>query len=66
MTRLVVTSDAEADTTDILAYLAQEAGARVATEFGRRFRVTIENLLSFRQDRASARKPGSQSSPLTS
>ncbi len=26
MTRLVVTSDAEADTTDILAYLAQEAG----------------------------------------
>ena len=37
MTRLVVTSDAEADTTDILAYLAQQAGTawpwNLATDF---------------------------------
>jgi plasmid stabilization system protein ParE len=30
MTRLVVTSDAESDTNDILEYLQREAGARVA------------------------------------
>jgi toxin ParE1/3/4 len=60
MTRLVVTSDAEADTTDILAYLAQEAGARVATEFGRRFRVTVENLLNFPQSGAPRPRLGSE------
>jgi plasmid stabilization system protein ParE len=60
MTRLVVTSDAEADTTEILAYLAQEAGANVATEFGRRFRVAVERLLDFPQSGAPQPRLGSE------
>ncbi len=45
MTRLVVTADAEADTSEILAYLAREAGHLVAENYGRRFRMTIERLV---------------------
>jgi toxin ParE1/3/4 len=46
MTRLVVTSDAEADATEILEYLAQEAGDLVALSYGHRFRATIERLVA--------------------
>jgi plasmid stabilization system protein ParE len=70
MTRLVVTSDAEADTADILAYLAQEAGAAVALEYGRRFRAAIERLLDLPQSGAPRHAlvwgPGSQSWRRTS
>jgi toxin ParE1/3/4 len=45
MTRLVVTRPAEADTFEILAYLEREAGPRVAADYGRRFRQTIERLV---------------------
>ena len=45
MTRLIVSSTAEADTTEILEYLEREAGARVAADYGRRFRLTIERLV---------------------
>ena len=45
MTRLVVTADAEADTSDILSYLDREAGAQVAERYAQRFRATIERLL---------------------
>src|SRR5438094_341788 len=44
MTRLVLTDNAKADTAEILDYLAREAGARVAEDFGRRFRAAIERL----------------------
>jgi len=37
MTRLVVTTDADADFTDVVAYLQREAGARVAAHYSRRF-----------------------------
>jgi plasmid stabilization system protein ParE len=60
MTRLVVTGDAEADTNDILAYLAQEAGAGVALEYGRRFRATIERLLDLPQSGAPRPRLGSE------
>ena len=60
MTRLVVTSDAEADTSDILAYLAQEAGAPVALEYGARFRAAIERLLSFPESGAPRPRLGSE------
>jgi plasmid stabilization system protein ParE len=42
MTRLVVTSDAEADLDEILDYLKREAGARVAESYGRKFRLCLE------------------------
>jgi toxin ParE1/3/4 len=45
MTRLFVTADAEADTSEILAYLAREAGHLVAEDYGGRFRTTIERLV---------------------
>jgi toxin ParE1/3/4 len=45
MTRLVVTADAEADTSEILTYLARKAGHRVADNYGRRFRIMIERLV---------------------
>lgn len=45
MTRLVVTANAESDTSDILDYLQQEAGSRVAEDFGRRFRIAIERFV---------------------
>lgn len=45
MTRLVVTTDAESDTSDILDYLEREAGPRIAEDFGRRFRVAIERFV---------------------
>jgi len=45
MTRLVVTTDAEGDTHDILAYLEQHAGAGVAADYGSRFSRTIERLV---------------------
>jgi toxin ParE1/3/4 len=44
MTRLVVTADADADTSEILDYLAHEAGRRVADDYGRRFQRTIARL----------------------
>jgi len=45
MTQLVVAAEAETDTANILAYLAQEAGPRVAVDYGDRFRMTIERLV---------------------
>ena len=45
MTRLVVTADAEADTTAILECLEGVAGVAVAHDYGRRIRTTIERLL---------------------
>jgi len=42
MTQLVVTADAEADLYEILDYLEQEAGARVAEDYARRFRLCLE------------------------
>jgi plasmid stabilization system protein ParE len=36
MTRLVVTADADTDTTEILEYLARDAGRSVADDYGRR------------------------------
>jgi toxin ParE1/3/4 len=44
MTRLVVTVDAEADTSGILDYLERAAGRRVAEDYGRRFQQAIEQL----------------------
>jgi len=49
MTRLLVTADAEADTSDILYYVAREAGQRIAEEYGRRFYRTIERLVDLPQ-----------------
>jgi len=46
MTRLVVTTDAEIDTSDILDYLEREASPRIAEEFGRRFRHAIERFVA--------------------
>ena len=45
MTRLVATAEADADASDILAYLDREAGAGVAADYGRRFRLTLEGLV---------------------
>ncbi len=45
MTRLVVTADAEADTSDILDYLEREASPRIADLYGRRFRATIMRIV---------------------
>jgi len=45
MTRLVVTADAETDTSDILDYLEREASPRIAEDFGRRFRLAIERFV---------------------
>jgi toxin ParE1/3/4 len=45
MTRLVVTAEADADADDILDYLRREAGPRIAADYGRRFRVTLERLV---------------------
>ena len=47
MTRLVVTANADSDFEDTLAYLQQEAGARIAIEYGRRFDVTLRRLVQF-------------------
>jgi toxin ParE1/3/4 len=41
MTRLVVTADAEADTSSILDYLEREGSPRIAENYGRRFRAAI-------------------------
>jgi plasmid stabilization system protein ParE len=46
MTRLVVAVDAGADTGAILEYIEKQAGSRVASEFGVRFRRTIERLVA--------------------
>lgn len=45
MTRLVVTADAETDTSEILDYLEREASPRIAEDFGRRFRKAIERFV---------------------
>jgi toxin ParE1/3/4 len=45
MTRLVVAADADTDTTEILEYLAREAGRSVADDYGRRFQMAIERLV---------------------
>jgi plasmid stabilization system protein ParE len=47
MTRLVVTADAAADTTDILIYLEREAGPVVAQAYGERFRAAAMRLVDF-------------------
>jgi toxin ParE1/3/4 len=52
MTRLVVTADAEADTTDILDHLEREAGRRISEQYGRRFYRTIERLVDVPQSGA--------------
>jgi toxin ParE1/3/4 len=45
MTRLVVTSDAEADFNDIIDYLSSEAGSAVAADYVRKFRVSLARLI---------------------
>jgi plasmid stabilization system protein ParE len=45
MTRLVVTADAGADTSEILEHLEQVAGPRVAEDYGRRLRSAIERIV---------------------
>ena len=45
MTRLVVTADAETDANEIVDYLAREASARVAEDYGRKLRLCIERLV---------------------
>jgi len=47
MTRLVVSADAEADLDEILDYLEREAGARVAENYGRKFRLCLERHVEF-------------------
>ncbi|HEX4043041.1 MAG TPA: type II toxin-antitoxin system RelE/ParE family toxin [Xanthobacteraceae bacterium] len=47
MTHLVVTPQADADASTILAYLNSQAGSRVAETFARRFRETLTRLLQF-------------------
>lgn len=47
MTRLVVTADAEADLSEILDYLKEQASALVADDYGRKFRASIERLVEF-------------------
>jgi toxin ParE1/3/4 len=47
MTRLVVTPEANADSSEILSYLHREAGVRVAEDYGRRFQQTLARLLDF-------------------
>ena len=47
MTRLAVTSDAEADLNEILDYLHREASSRIAADYGDRFRHYIERLIEF-------------------
>jgi plasmid stabilization system protein ParE len=61
MTRLVVTADAEADTSEILDYLEQVAEPRVAEDYGRRFRSAIERVVG--APRSGAPRPifGAQS-----
>jgi toxin ParE1/3/4 len=46
MTRLVVTADAERDASEIISFLAREAGPAVAAEYVRRFTSTLERLAS--------------------
>jgi len=46
MTRLVVTPEADADASEILAYLYREAGARVAQDYNRRFQQTLQRLVA--------------------
>jgi toxin ParE1/3/4 len=46
VTRLVVTADAERDTSAVLDYIETQAGRRVAAEFGSRFQQTIERLVA--------------------
>jgi len=52
MTRLVVTTDADADFTDVVAYLQRKAGPRVAANYGRRVKHTLERLVEFPQSAA--------------
>jgi len=50
VTRLVVTADADSDFDNILTYLQQQAGERVAVDFGCRFDLTLRGAsLSFRE-----------------
>jgi plasmid stabilization system protein ParE len=52
---LVVTADAEADTSEILEHLEKVAGPRVAEDYGRRLRLAIERLVA--APRAAAPRP---------
>jgi toxin ParE1/3/4 len=45
MTRLIVTPQAESDVGDILDYLEQNAGLKVAESYDRRFRLAIERVV---------------------
>jgi plasmid stabilization system protein ParE len=45
MTRLVVTADAAADTSEILNHLEKVGGPRVAERYGRRLRLAIERAV---------------------
>ena len=58
MTRLVVAADAEADTADILAHLAREAGPLVAADYGVRFQVTIQRMVDLPESGAPRRRLG--------
>jgi toxin ParE1/3/4 len=58
MTRLVVTTDADADFDDILVYLQRVAGAHVAADYARRFNLTLERLIEFPQSGAPRSRLG--------
>jgi len=58
MTRFVLTDSAKADTAEIIDYLAREAGARVAEDYGRRFRTTIERLADLPETGTPRSRPG--------
>ena len=49
MTSLVVTTDADADFDDILAYLRREAGIHLAVGYGGRFDLALQRLIKFPQ-----------------
>lgn len=61
MTRLVVTADAEADTTEILAYLQRKAGAPLAERYARRFLAAAQRIVEMPQSGAPRPALGPQS-----
>jgi toxin ParE1/3/4 len=52
MTRLVVSTDADADFTEIVDYLQREAGPRVAADYARHLNRTLQRLIEFPQSGA--------------
>jgi toxin ParE1/3/4 len=47
MTRLVVTTDADSDFDDTIAYLQRQAGERVAADYGRQFDLVLHRVCQF-------------------